>query len=365
MNILIITESITGGGKERRLVELLKGLTTYHSLKIKLVCFKKIIQYYEIYNLKNLSIEWMESPLKKDPRIFFKLIKLCKEFRPHLIHSWGSMPSIYILPAVIWYRIPLINAMISNSICIPFTSTWYRKLITFPFSKVILANSWAGIKAYKVPSKKASVIYNGFNFNRLNKLRAPEVVRKYYGITTEFVVGMVAVFTNNKDYTTFIKAAEILSHSNLKITFVAVGDGTLYDYHKTLSKNMQLSNLLFTGRVINIEEIIQIFNIGVLLTNSRIAREGISNSILEYMALAIPVIASRGGGTEEVVRHGFSGYVIEPANASALAEKILYIVKHPKIADLMGHRGLEITKEKFSSEKMVKSTFELYQKVSN
>ena len=72
-----------------------------------------------------------------------------------------------------------------------------------------------------------------------------------------------------------------------------------------------------------------IFDVGILLTNSMEHRgEGISNSIIEYMALAKPVVATRGGGTNEVVIDGQNGYLIDPFNEDQLIEKIKILVKN-------------------------------------
>ena len=57
--------------------------------------------------------------------------------------------------------------------------------------------------------------------------------------------------------------------------------------------------IIFLGKIANVENIINIFDIGILITNSKVHGEGVSNSIIEYMALGKPVIATRGGGTDQ------------------------------------------------------------------
>ena len=83
-----------------------------------------------------------------------------------------------------------------------------------------------------------------------------------------------------------------------------------------------LNKIIFLGKRSNVESIINIFDVGILLTNSKVHGEGISNSIMEYMALGKPVIATRGGGTNEVVIEGENGYLIDPFNEDQLIEKI-------------------------------------------
>ena len=51
-------------------------------------------------------------------------------------------------------------------------------------------------------------------------------------------------------------------------------------------------------------------DVGVLMTNPALAREGLSNSIMEYMALGLPVVCGDGGGNPELVRDGITGFIV-------------------------------------------------------
>ena len=69
--------------------------------------------------------------------------------------------------------------------------------------------------------------------------------------------------------------------------------------------------IIFTGKQKHVESIINIFDIGVLCS---CYGEGISNTIMEYMALGKPVIATDCGGNKEIVVHNVTGFLIEPKN---------------------------------------------------
>ena len=84
------------------------------------------------------------------------------------------------------------------------------------------------------------------------------------------------------------------------------------------------------GRQSDVESIINISNICVLTTNVKIHGEGISNSILEYMAMGKPVIASCGGGTNEIVEDAVTGFLISPLSPRELAEKIEILIDNPE-----------------------------------
>ena len=72
----------------------------------------------------------------------------------------------------------------------------------------------------------------------------------------------------------------------------------------------------------SLESIINICHCGVLSTFT----EGISNAVMEYMALGKPVLVTDGGGSKEIVVDGKTGLLCEKRNAEDLAEKILYLI---------------------------------------
>lgn len=95
MKILFFIDSLRSGGKERRLVELIKGLKDYQDIQCELATMSKEIYYTEIYNL-GIRIHYLIRKWKKDPRIFFRLYNLCKKigsspnFTQHIIGIYGS-----------------------------------------------------------------------------------------------------------------------------------------------------------------------------------------------------------------------------------------------------------------------------------
>ena len=72
----------------------------------------------------------------------------------------------------------------------------------------------------------------------------------------------------------------------------------------------------------NIEEIIKLFDICVLTNNTNGHAEGISNSIMEYMALGKPVIATNAGGNKELILDKVSGFLIKPFDINDLLKRI-------------------------------------------
>ncbi len=357
MKVLQFLDSIGRGGKERMLVELVRGLTRHHDVQVEIVVMSREIQYPEIHDL-DVTLHYLIRRTRKDPFIVPQLQRVCRQFNPDVIHVWDTMSAVYAVPVSMFLRIPLVNGMISNA---PEhirmgSDLWLRSRLTFPFSASILANSLAGLRSYGVRSSKGICIYNGFDSQRSGQLEDPHAVRARLGIRTPKIVGMVGEFAARKDFDTFISAAQTVLAERTDVTFIAVGDGPDWERCKKLVRAENRDRILFPGWQEKVESVINIFDIGVLSTFT----EGISNSILEYMALKKPVIASSGGGTPEIVIDGVTGYLISTRRADELVKHIHYLLDNPVESRKMGCRGEEEVRKKFSIDLMITKHIDLY-----
>lgn len=360
MKILMLIDSLVKGGRERRLIELLKGFAKYDNLEVAIVLFSKKVEYPEVHDL-GLPIYYLERKPKKDPRVFSRFYKICKKEQPDIIHSWGTMPSIYAIPAVKLLGIKFINASIADA---PddmgfFDNRYLRSKIIFPFCDAIIGNSKAGLEVYQAPEDKSHCFYNGFDFNRISTLEHEEDVKEQYKILPGLVTGMVGAFFDRKDYKTYIEAAIKYLEKKNDMTFLAIGDGPNLQQFKDMVPEKHKDRILFPGMIDNVESLVNTFDIGVLSTYT----EGISNSIMEYMVLGKPVIATDGGGTKELVINNDTGYLIPQKNSDALVKKIEHLAKSEELRTKLGVNGkLRIHKE-FTLNRMEKDYYALYQQL--
>ena len=169
---------------------------------------------------------------------------------------------------------------------------------------------------------------------------------------------MAASYMDRKDYTTYIKAAKEVLKQTEEITFICVGDGD-YSKYEQLIEPENKDKILLLGWQQDVESIVNIFDIGVLSTFT----EGISNAILEYMALSKPVIATDGGGTKELIIHGVTGFLIDEKSHSQLTNKILYFIKNENDRINFGKMGRQRIEKEFSIEKMITKFSNTYEEV--
>lgn len=368
MKILYIIESLTHGGKERRLISLIKELRLKDNIEIEIIILSKDIHYKEIYDF-NIRIHIFKRNIKKDIKILSKFNSVIKDFKPDLVHCWDDIAAIQFAPICKFKKIPFLNSMISTAppkkLLKPFSKRFIYNYITYPFSDVILANCEAGLESFRVPKNKGKCIYNGFDFNRKKVKVSEDVIRNKFNITTKYVVGMTGGFYIRKDYTTFVNAGQLVLKNRKDVTFVAIGDGPNLEAIKNSVDDKYKTNFRFVGKQHDVDSIVNIFNIGVLSSNMDYHGEGISNSIMEYMVFSKPAIATNGGGTPELIIDNVTGLLVESKNANDLAKKIKYLLENPSISKKMGQKGRERIENHFSIDRMIEQFFQLYNDTLN
>jgi len=361
MRILFFLESLHCGGKERRALELIQFLKQRDNYEIALVLTEEDVYYEEIYNL-DITIEILKRKgTKYDPRLFFEFYRICRRFRPDIVHAWGKMTTFYASPVKIMCGFPLISSLIADSSRSYGRFSFYNLLLISNvfFSDIILSNSKAGLLAYKIDTPKARVIYNGVNPERFQKQYDTVKVREELGIKTKYVLVMVANFSKFKDYDLFIELSKETMKIRNDVTFVGVGDGSEWKRIRQRVNDEQVSNVILTGKQKEVERIITASDIGLLCTYS----EGISNSIIEYMALGKPtIVTDLIGGSREIVIEGETGYC-----TNRRQEEIITIIntllESQELRQSMGAKGKHRITAHFSIDSMGKNFENVYNEI--
>lgn len=358
MKILYIIDSLRLGGKERQLVDLVSTIATKNEIKI--VTFDKQIGFDKITKLPIDLIIISESN-KKSYSTIRSILEISKHFKPDIIHTWDVISTLLTIFVAKPQKVKLVNGSIRGSALTSIFSK-HRLLssIGFLFSNVVIANSHAGLKHIgKKQTPKFRVIYNGFCFDRIDKLESSWKIRKELSITTPYVVGMIATFRLGKDYETFFKAAINILKIRKDVTFLAIGSGENFKYYKNIEHRYDKIKLL--GNIKNIESYVNIFDVGVLMSIScKSHGEGISNSIMEYMALSKPVITTANGGNAEIVQNNKTGLVIEPENTLLLTESINRLLDNKSLCEQFGNEGFKVLKNYFNINQMSSHFLSVY-----
>ena len=229
---------------------------------------------------------------------------------------------------------------------------WYHKIYTLllPFVNKrftgIIANS-KQVRKYaarreKISVNKIKVIYNGVTIPERPRY-IPSIFRKNDG---DIWIGLVASLTPVKRHDLLIKAYTIIKTAipKSKIQILFLGEGKERDKLENLVKRLQVEkNIHFAGVVKDVAAYLYQLDIGVLCSD----REGLSNAILEYMACALPVVATKVGGNTELVDKE-NGICVLPDDVEALAKALSQLIENEDMRKKMGTASLAKTKRYYS-----------------
>jgi glycosyltransferase involved in cell wall biosynthesis len=142
-----------------------------------------------------------------------------------------------------------------------------------------------------------------------------------------------------------------------KVVFLVIGDGPERSILEEACKKLNLEPYVrFMGDQKNIPDLIDVLDIGTLSS----PMETFPNALLEYMALAKPVVAPRVGGIPEIITDGVHGLLFPAGDARGLAEKLLDLLSNPERSRNMGEEGLKRVKNFFSLEMSLKKIEQLF-----
>jgi L-malate glycosyltransferase len=205
--------------------------------------------------------------------------------------------------------------------------------------------------------------YNGLDLERLKVrvgLRREEALA-VFGLPREPTRRYISIVANLhnpvKDHAMFLRAAARVRAAVPDAGFVIAGEGELMDDLRKLAKQLGIQDdVFFIGRCDSVADLLFASDIGVLSSKA----EGFANAILEYMAASLPVVATDVGGVREAIAEGETGYVVASGKDEEMAERIIELLNEPERARAMGQRGKLIVADKFSCDRHLHNTLELY-----
>lgn len=365
MRILHLTECLGRAGKERQLVELLRGLSPHREIKSFIAVTDEADANWPPYEIdrEHARVIQLVRRGKIDLRLLKSLSALAVELQIDIVHSWSAMCSIYAAPVAKLCGAAFVNGFVRDA---PphmplWNKTYLRGALTVPFSDVVVANSRAGLAAYNIPEGRGLCIYNGFRPERVCKLTNEAELRSALGLTTSHIVGMIANFTPRKDYATFVEMACRICDLRDDVTFVAVGSGETLSQVRNSVPPEHSSRIRFLGRREDVENIANLFTVGVLVSTSG---EGFSNAITECMALGKPIVATKDGGNPELVLEGQTGFLVPRSDAEALTDRVLKLLDNSELANEFGMKGRRRIEAEFSLDAMTNAYLGLYRRVA-
>lgn len=230
--------------------------------------------------------------------------------------------------------------------------------------KLIAVSSGEGQQAILrkvIPPHKLIVIPNAINFQEFEpNMEAKFQKKSELGIPADSqIVGTVSRYIPQKNPFALVRTFAQIHKKMPEVRFLWCGEGEMRVVTEQLAKDLGVFDAIsFLGYRENVKDIMNTFDIFLLAS----VFEGLPYTILEAMALALPVVATDVVGSRDVVKHQETGLLV-PASSNQpheLSESVLDLLKNESKRISFGNRGQELVKEKYSLTTMIEKIEHLY-----
>lgn len=363
--IVYVIDSFKTGGAQRQLLELVRRLD-------KAQYRVAVCPVWDIPDLERSFVETGVEIIRIHKRhsydftVAVRLARFMRQFQPAIVHTWLFTGSLWgrLAAAMAWA--PVIVAA-ERSVRPDGHDAKPLRLankVLAPVTDVITANSQAGISALQRQGyavDKLRLLRNGVDtalFSPNGQPGQQTQIRSSLHISPDtLLLGMVARLDYPKDYATLLNAIRIVVDAGFDVHCLIIGTGPHRARLESLASDLGIAALVhFLGERTDVSCLLQ--SLDVFAFSS--LWEGMPNAVLEAMACGLPVVASDVAGTAEAVVDGVTGFLTPAGDADALADRILQLLRDPKLRAAMGEAGRARAVAGFSMEAMVAQTIGLY-----
>lgn len=351
------------GGTERQFVQLVQQMD-HDRFDLRLSCFSREGDFFPLIAASGIPLD--ELPIRRlySPMTWVKLIQFARYLRWNrfqVVHSYGFYPNFFAVPAARLAGVPVIIASIRDTGDVLEPAKRYVQKAVCKMATCVLANADA-VRLQLIrdgyDARKLTVIRNGVDVSHLDRGVSDGNIRREFDIPDDApIVAVMARLIMVKGIEYFLDAVPQVLARFPKTRFLIVGDGQDRAELEAYAASKGCGNaVIFAGFRLDVPGILKNVSISVLPSLS----EGLSNVLIEAMASGIAVVATAVGGTPEIVDDKVTGLLVSPRDAAGLAHAISSLLENPRLAAQMGNAGRERIERRFSMQRAVYETQELY-----
>jgi Glycosyltransferase len=318
---------------------------------------------------------------------FFKCLKICRQWKPDIIHAHWPFPHAYIaLGAAKLLRIPLVLNFHGAELLLIRKKKWVKPLLKFAIgqAQAVFANSsfTAGkIKAIRnvdvewspygtTLDERRDIRHSGLRpvvdvipYGETRDERGESVVP--HPVNGKFKVLFVGRHIERKGICYLIDSAKFLPADKFEIRIVGVGDLT----EKLKQQAAKYPHVIFTGKL-SPEDLANEYrtaNVFVLpaIVDHKGDTEGLGVVLIEAMELGLPIVASNVGGIPDVVVDGESGILVPEKDPEALANAFKRIASDRSLLESLLAGARKRIADCFTWDGIIQRQVETYTRLVN
>jgi L-malate glycosyltransferase len=351
--VLQVVLSLSPGGTERLVIELSRRLRGQHGMSV--CCLDEPGAWAGELTSESISVTALRRRPGFAPEIGRRIADVARQEGATILHCHHYSPFIYGMIARWWHPAHVIfteHGRLHDGPPSPKRKLANRLFARMPAEVYAVSEDLRRhMIAEGFPGNRIRVVYNGIEIRRSPTEDDRRRARLALGLVpSDLVVGAVGRLDPVKDLPTllsaFLRTVSELPNARLLL----IGDGPERDHLQQLIDRDSLRDCVrLTGYRSDVRDLLPALDVYV---NTSVF-EGVSLTVLEAMASALPVVATRVGGTPEVVVDGMSGVLVEPRDPESVHAAVAALLRNGSRRRALGMAARVRVQSAFSIERMV------------
>lgn len=357
--IALVIPTMDRGGAEKQLCLLAENLPR-DAFDVHVILLTRDGPRSESLRAAGIPVTVIGKRFKADPTALFRLRRELVRLKPDVVHTWIFAANSFGRAAARFARIPTIMA---SERCVDPWKTeshfWVDRRLA-KFTDTITTNSTGVVDFYAdhgIDRNKFCVIPNGIEPRSGKRIERDEAFARLQVPLDRKLILAVGRLWPQKRYRDLIWAAELLGTTRDDTTLVILGDGPQRGELLRFRDSVTIpERVRFAGTRHDVAELLphaDLFWIGS-------EYEGQSNSVIEAMQAAVPVVASDIPGNRDLVLPGVTGMLVPLGDTADFARQTMTLLESPELAANLGKTAQKRIETEFTVDAMVQRHAELY-----
>lgn len=352
IRVQFVIATLDVGGAERQLTALATGLDPSR-FDVEVLVLTRGGRFEEELRASQIPYYILDKRRGFDPLCLPRLWRHMRRFRPHVVHTWMFTGGAFGRTAALFNRTPYLvmserSAHMARSVIHRAVDTALARTTDVTLGNSTAVTAWFREYA-RATERQTLVIPNGLG---LSEYPAQPINTEHSVPVLMTVCRMSPV----KRLDVLLKACKLLADEGVLFRLELVGDGESRSTVEEQIVELGLSDVVLChGNQKDVPSFLQRADIFVLTSD----HEGLPNAVMEAMACHLPVVATRAGGTVDLVTDE-TGILVDCGDVNAIAKSIRGLIDDPSRREALGKNGRRRIEQGFSMEAMVDQHERLY-----
>ncbi|HVQ28080.1 MAG TPA: glycosyltransferase [Vicinamibacteria bacterium] len=372
LSVLYVIDKLHRAGAQIHLLQLVRGLDR-SSFAPRVCCLLKGGPVADEMRALGVEVEVLGLRTIYGSAAFRALPGLVRAIRAHatdLVHTYLVSANIY---GTLAARLAGAPVLVTSRRDLGFSRNWRLRLVeewlVNPRVDRVVAVSPSAAQAALgergLDAHRVVTIQNGVDLVHYDPARASRAeARRRLGLADDdSAVGVVAHLSSPvKGHADLLEATARAAIRWPRLKLLVVGEGALRPALEAQARALGIEDRVsFTGARADMAEVLAALDLVVLPSHT----EGMSNALLEAMAMARPIVATAVSGNRDVLEHGRNALLAPPHDPAALAEAMVRLLADGEEASRLGRAARAKAETDFGLDRMVARYQDLYQELAH